>query len=61
MDISPNLRLQDDLNTFMIFSSLILETERYLCVTEDSKWSDKCYFFLVVNGEANLMIVRIGI
>jgi hypothetical protein len=60
-DISSNLIFQDDLNDFLICSSPILKAEHHLCVTEDSKWSDGRYFFFIINGDADLMIARIGI
>jgi hypothetical protein len=40
-DVSPDLRLQDDMNAHLICGSPVLQLERHLSVTEDSKWSDK--------------------
>jgi hypothetical protein len=60
-DISPDLSFQDDLNALLICTSPVLETKCHLCITEDSKWSDKRCFFFVINGKADLMIARIGI
>jgi hypothetical protein len=40
-DISPNLRLQNDLNALLICSSPVLQPECHLSIAEDIKWSDK--------------------
>jgi hypothetical protein len=45
----------------LICSYLVLQVEHHLCVTEDSKWGEKHYFFFVVSVEADLVITRIGI
>jgi hypothetical protein len=55
-NISPQLRLQDDLNTLLICDSLVLQPKHHFSIAEDSKWSNERYFFFIVNGEANLMI-----
>jgi hypothetical protein len=60
-DISPNLRLQNDVNALLICRSLVLQHECHLGVTEDPKWCDERCFFFIINGKANLMIVQIGI
>jgi hypothetical protein len=39
----------------------VLEAEGHLCIIEDPKWCDKCYFFFIINSKANLMIAQIGI
>jgi hypothetical protein len=49
------------MNAILICSSHVLQAERHLCITKDFKWSDGRYFFFIVNGEADLMITRIGI
>jgi hypothetical protein len=61
LNISSNLSFQDDLNALLIRSSPVLEAECHLCTTEDSKWSAEHCFFFIVNGEADLMIARIGV
>jgi hypothetical protein len=40
-NISPDLRLQDDVNTLLICCSLELQPECHLGVIEDPKWCDK--------------------
>jgi hypothetical protein len=61
LDVSFDLSFQDDLNAPLICSSSVLQVECHLGVAEDSKWSDEHCFFFIVNGEADLMIARIGI
>jgi hypothetical protein len=60
-DVSPDLILQDDVNALLLSSSPVLEAEGHLGVTEAPKWCDERYFSFIVNGEADLMIARIGI
>jgi hypothetical protein len=60
-NISPNLRLQDDVNALLLGRFPILQPECHLGVTEDHKWCDEHCFFFVVSGEVDLMITRIGI
>jgi hypothetical protein len=44
------------MNALLICSCPVLQPEHHLSIAEDSKWSDKYYFFFIVNGEADLMI-----
>jgi hypothetical protein len=60
-DVSPNPRLQDDVNALLISCSPTFQPECHLGVIEDSKWCDKRYFFFIINGETDLMIARINI
>jgi hypothetical protein len=55
-DVSPDLRLQDDVNALLIGCSPVLQSECHLGVTEDPKWCDEHYFFFIINDEAGLMI-----
>jgi hypothetical protein len=56
-DVSTNLRFQDDTNALLICGSPNFHPEGHLCVTEDH---ERC-FFLVINGEADLIIAQIGV
>jgi hypothetical protein len=47
--------------TLLICSPPILKPEHHLSIAKDPEWRDECYFFLVVNGDADLMIARINI
>jgi hypothetical protein len=60
-DVSPNLRLRYDVNALLIGYSPIPQPKCHLRVTEDPKWCDEQCFFVIINGEADLMIARIGI
>jgi hypothetical protein len=60
-DVPPNLTFQDCVYTFLICSSPILEPERHLGVTENHKRRNERCFFLIVDGEADLVIARISI
>jgi hypothetical protein len=61
LDISSDLFFRDDLNALLICSSPVHQTKFHLSIVVDSKWSDERCFFFIVNGEADLMIARIGI
>jgi hypothetical protein len=60
-DVSSNLIFQDDVHTFLIYSSPIFQPEGHLGVAENPKWHDKRCFLFVVCSEADLMITRIHI
>jgi hypothetical protein len=55
-NISPNLILQDDVNTLLIHGCPIFEPECHLCVTENLERRDERYFLFVVFSKADLMI-----
>jgi hypothetical protein len=60
-DVPLDLTFQDCVYTFLICSSPVLKPERHLSVTENPKQCNERYFFLVVNGEADLVIAQISI
>jgi hypothetical protein len=53
VNVSPKLRLQDDVYTLLVCGSTVLHSECYLSVTENLEQCDERSFFFTVNGEAD--------